>query len=445
MKIFLSVVGFIALCVGAFALVAPMQLLTSKGAVASAVTVVWVREVGVNILALGVMPLLMRKHAASPTLRAFFIGNAVVQLGLLPIELLAWHDGTLSRLSGVVPNSVLHAVLGTTFAVLALREMPRQTNLQQPDRDRRISSRPFVTSGEPRRSHSMYVIAGVTGHVGSAAAHSLLAEKQKIRVLVRDPKKGEAWSKQGAEVAAGQLDDVAFLTSALKGATGFFTLLPPDMTPPDMFARQVQRSDAIAAAVKAANVPHVVMLSSIGADHDSGNGPIRGVNYLEKKLRETGAQVTIIRAGSFQENIANSVGSAKGMGVFFNMGASQDYPLPMIATKDIGALVAKSLLHPAAKTEIIDIHGPAYSVRDQATKLGAALGKELKIVDVPAAEHEKAFLQAGMPPHAAASYAEMMKFFGSGVAAPIGDRMVQGSTTLDEVIKGVVNGPASTH
>lgn len=291
----------------------------------------------------------------------------------------------------------------------------------------------------------MFVVAGVTGHVGSVAARSLLAEKQKIRVLVRDAKKGEAWSRQGAEVAIGQLDDVAFLTRALEGATGFFTLLPPDMTPPDMFARQVQKADAIAAAVKAARVPHVVMLSSIGADHATGNGPIRGVNYLERKLKETGTQVTSIRAGSFQENIGNAVGAARSLGLFFNMGASQDYALPMIATQDIGALVAKSLLHPAAKSEVIDIHGPAYSARDQAKKLGAALGKELKIVDVPPAEHEGAFLKAGMPPHAAAAFAEMTKFFGSGVAKPAGDRFVQGTTTLDDVIKSVVNGPAPTH
>ena len=291
----------------------------------------------------------------------------------------------------------------------------------------------------------MYVIAGVTGHVGSVAAKTLLAQGQKIKVLVRDAKKGEAWSTQGAEVAIGQLDDTTFLTGALKGATGFFTLLPPDMTPPDMFARQVQKSDSIAAAVKASGIKHVVMLSSIGADHETGSGPIRGVNYLEKKLRQTGTQLTVIRAGSFQENIANSVGSAKAQGLFFNFGPSQDYPLPMIATKDIGALVAKSLLRPAAKNEIVDLHGPAYSVKDQAAKLGAAIGKELKIIDVPPSEHKNAYLKAGMPEHAAAAFAEMIGFFNSGVAKPVGDRMEQGTTTLDEVIKSVLSAPASGH
>ena len=44
----------------------------------------------------------------------------------------------------------------------------------------------------------MYVIAGVTEHVGSVAAKELLAKKKPVKVIVRDAKKGEIWSKQGA-------------------------------------------------------------------------------------------------------------------------------------------------------------------------------------------------------------------------------------------------------
>jgi len=44
----------------------------------------------------------------------------------------------------------------------------------------------------------MYVIAGVTEHVGSVAAMELLAKKKPVNVIVRDAKKGETWSKQGA-------------------------------------------------------------------------------------------------------------------------------------------------------------------------------------------------------------------------------------------------------
>ena len=44
----------------------------------------------------------------------------------------------------------------------------------------------------------MYVIAGVTEHVGSVAAKELLAKKKRVKVIVRDATKGETWSKQGA-------------------------------------------------------------------------------------------------------------------------------------------------------------------------------------------------------------------------------------------------------
>lgn len=281
----------------------------------------------------------------------------------------------------------------------------------------------------------MFVVAGVSGHVGSVVAEQLLAKGQKVKVLVRDAAKGAAWSNKGAEVAQGSLEDQAFLTSALKGATGFFTLLPPNFAAPDFFAFQKATSDTIAAAVKASAVPHVVLLSSVGADLPSGTGPIKGLHYLENALRATGTKLTAVRAGYFQENIANSLAPAKQMGIFPNFTPSADYPMPMIATKDIGALAAQALLSPPAKSENVDLHGPAYSIRQLAEKLGSALGKTLQIVDIPQSEWVGALSKAGMPAHVAAVFAEMYGAFASGTISPKGDRMVQGTTTVDEVLK----------
>lgn len=282
----------------------------------------------------------------------------------------------------------------------------------------------------------MYVIAGVSGHVGSVVASELLAKGKAIKVIVRDSEKGKAWSSKGAEVAVGSLADSGFLAQALKGATGFFTLLPPDFGAAHIFEYQKRTSDAIAGAVKHTKVSHVVMLSSVGAELESGTGPIRGLNYLEKVLGETGTQLTAIRAGYFQENVGNMLAPAKAQGIFPNFTPSQDYPMPMIATQDIGVLAAECLLAPQAET--IDLVGPAYSIRQLAEKLGSALGKPLQIVDVPPEQHVGAMLQAGMPAPWAESFAEMYAAFGAGKVTPKGDRLVQGTTTLDEVIKTLV-------
>ncbi|MBS2033265.1 MAG: NmrA family NAD(P)-binding protein [Deltaproteobacteria bacterium] len=285
----------------------------------------------------------------------------------------------------------------------------------------------------------MYVVAGVSGHVGSVVANELLSHGEKVKVLVRDAKKGTDWSKKGAEVGVASLDDAKALATALKGAKGFFTLLPPNYDVKNGFyAMQRKTADAIAAAVKEAGVPHVVLLSSVGADLAEGNGPIKGLHHLENALRATGTQLTAVRAGYFQENIGNSLAPAKNAGIFPNMTPNADYPMPMIATRDIGTVAAYELMFPSAKSEIVDLHGPAYSVRQGAEKLGAALGKKLQVVDIPAAGHVKAMTDAGMPQEIAEAFAEMYAGFASGKIVPKGDRLKTGSTTIDTVIKAMV-------
>lgn len=286
----------------------------------------------------------------------------------------------------------------------------------------------------------MYVVAGVTGHVGSVVAKELLAKGKPVRVLVRTADKGAAYAKQGAEVAVGSLDDQNFLSGALKGASGFFTLLPPNYQAADFFGTQKKTADSIAGAVKASGVRHVVMLSSIGADRPSGTGPIRGLHYLENALRATGVTLTSIRAGSFQENVGMSLAPAKQMGIFPNFFPSAEFPLRLIATKDIGTLAARVLIDTPSKSETIDLVGPEYTNRQVAEKLGAALGKKLQVVDIPPAGAVDAMMKGGMPKHIAEIFAEMYEAGGKGLLAPAGDRLIQGATTLDETIKHVVAG-----
>jgi hypothetical protein len=42
-----------------------------------------------------------------------------VHFGLLPIEIVAYRQGVITQLSGIVPNSLLHVVLAAGFATFA--------------------------------------------------------------------------------------------------------------------------------------------------------------------------------------------------------------------------------------------------------------------------------------------------------------------------------------
>jgi hypothetical protein len=118
-KTFLTVGSLIALGVGLLALVAPDLLLASKG-VSGTAPAVWTREVGVALIAVGATAFAVRGHDDSPTLRAFLYGNLAIQLGLLPIEPLAWHAGVITSLAGIVPNTVAHLLLAAGFSYYAV-------------------------------------------------------------------------------------------------------------------------------------------------------------------------------------------------------------------------------------------------------------------------------------------------------------------------------------
>jgi uncharacterized protein YbjT (DUF2867 family) len=287
------------------------------------------------------------------------------------------------------------------------------------------------------KENSMYIIAGVTGHVGFAAAEFMLSLGQRIKVIVRDKNQGAKWAKQGAEVAVGNLEDIAFLTGALKGAKGAFLLLPPNFASVEILADQKKLSATMASAVKAAQVPHVVALSSNGADQAEGTGPIKGLYHFENALRASGAKVTAIRAGFFMENIGQAISAAKAAGIYPNLLPSQDIMMPMIATKDIGQLVAECLIA-GPKTEIVDLTGPAYTVKQLSEKVSKALNKQIPIVDIPQSGWLDALINGGVPKQWAEQYVEMYQGMLSGKITPKGDRTVIGKTQIDTVITALV-------
>src|SRR5690349_10539102 len=138
----------------------------------------------------------------------------------------------------------------------------------------------------------MYAIAGVSGNTGSVVADTLLAQGKKVRVIVRDAAKGEAWKARGAEVAVAALEDRAALTKALTGVEGAYLLVPPRMGSNAPLEENAAVIESMAAAVTAAKVPHVVVLSSVGAHHPSGTGPIQSAHRAEQVLGKTGAALT---------------------------------------------------------------------------------------------------------------------------------------------------------
>lgn len=150
----------------------------------------------------------------------------------------------------------------------------------------------------------------VTGNVGSAVGRELLARGYPVRSVIRDETKGASWAERGAQVAVTDLSDRAGLSAALRGSAGAFFLLPTDPRAPDFLRQQDRMVTAIAGAVAEAGVPHVALLSSLGAEMSTSTSLIEKLGELEERMRETGTILTAVRCGHFQEELATVLGAA---------------------------------------------------------------------------------------------------------------------------------------
>lgn len=120
-KTFLIIASAIATVVGIFALLFPAVLQESKGTIPNAATYVWTSEVGIILIAIGVMAFMVRGQENTSTLKAFFLGNFIIQVGLFTIELLAYFHRVITRLSGVAPNLIIHILLAFGFGYYLIK------------------------------------------------------------------------------------------------------------------------------------------------------------------------------------------------------------------------------------------------------------------------------------------------------------------------------------
>src|SRR5688500_13540046 len=98
----------------------------------------------------------------------------------------------------------------------------------------------------------MFVLLGSNGQITSQLARLLLAGGHPVRVVGRSAAALAPLQAAGAQVAAGDPGDAAFLERAFAGATAVYTMTPPCYGEPDMRAAQDRIGTAIASALRAA-------------------------------------------------------------------------------------------------------------------------------------------------------------------------------------------------
>jgi len=222
------------------------------------------------------------------------------------------------------------------------------------------------------------VISTPTGNIGRAATERLLDEDIDLVIVHRDPHKVEGFEARGATVHQSSLDDDSSLRRATEGADALLWVTPLD--PRATALRQAQNDFGVAgaAAIRANEIPRVVNVSSIGAQHDEGTGPPAGLHDVEEMFDATGAAVCHLRPAYFFENYIPQAQVIQAMGGIM-LPIDADVSTPMIATADIAAAAVDRLLDDSwSSSSILGLHGPCdLTFEDAAEEISDGIGRRV--------------------------------------------------------------------
>ncbi len=251
-----------------------------------------------------------------------------------------------------------------------------------------------------------FTVLGATGNTGRVVAERLLAAGAEVRAVVRRP--DEATLDPRIEVIAGSLEQPENLRPALAGVDGVYLLSPPTPSTDDFVSERRRMFEALSEVLATANVPHTVLLSSVGGQRASGTGVIQTVGNAERSLAAQGLTYTALRAAYFQENWGMALGALSD-GILPTMFGPAGLSIPMVATQDIGRAAAELLLAgPNSSQPFVELAGPReYSPQDVADVLGRLTNKSLQVVVVPPEQRASTLSGFGVGADQAELYAQM--------------------------------------
>lgn len=191
------------------------------------------------------------------------------------------------------------------------------------------------------------LVTGASGGQGGAVARALLERGWQVRAFVRNPDKEEsrAMAELGAELVRGDLDDADSLRAAVAGVQGVYSVQAADFADPHSGV-EVRQGIAVADAVKAAGVPHLVYSSVGGAERNSGIAHFETKAEIERHIRSAGVPATILRPVFFMENFPYMVPAAENGERVAALAMDADKELQMIALPDIGRIAADAFDNP---------------------------------------------------------------------------------------------------
>jgi uncharacterized protein YbjT (DUF2867 family) len=236
------------------------------------------------------------------------------------------------------------------------------------------------------------LIVGATGLLGRATALALLAEGQRVRVLVREPVRQpqhvSTLQQAGAELVAGDLTEPASLERACKGALRIFACAHSFFGRGRLRSAQVDHvgHSALIAAALSAGVPRFVYTSALGAREDHPIDFFRTKHEIEEGLRDSHIPYTILRPAAFMEqHVHEFLGKPlleRGFTVIFGEGRKRRN---FVSVNDVAPFAVTALRDDTLLNRTLDIGGPDNISNRDIAAMYALRSHQGRVVHLPLA------------------------------------------------------------
>ena len=221
----------------------------------------------------------------------------------------------------------------------------------------------------------MIVVAGGSGLLGRHLVSELVARGERVRVLVREPRRAHVVLGGDVEVVAGDVRSRDGLDELIAGARvvvsavhGFLGGRGAGPVQVDEHGNANLTDAAIAAGAD------VVLVSVLGAAPDSPAELFRAKYHAEQHLRHGAAPWTIVRPAAYLETwlaILTETAGTSGRPLVFGRGET---PIPFISVLDVAAVVSQAVTDVTLRAQVLELSGELLTMTDLARALQNAHG-----------------------------------------------------------------------
>lgn len=190
------------------------------------------------------------------------------------------------------------------------------------------------------QNHKTILVFGATGRMGGAAARHLCRAGWHVRAVTRNPQSdaARALQAQGIEVVQGDMDDPASLKAAFAGAYGVFLVVNGWESG---FDGEVRQGKTVADLAAEAGVKHLVFAAAGTGERGTGIPHFDSKLDIEDYMKTKNIPLTVIFPPPFMELMTDAdlypqAGAWNGKMKILG----KNFPVPWIATDDIGGMAA---------------------------------------------------------------------------------------------------------